>query len=493
MASTDFLLQSSTPSKRVQPAMQDKVANQRSAKPAPAQSFSSVYAQQRSTHASQQQAQQAKQRDAVAEQDQQQAARHTTSTSVAQPTKDKTVAPNKEPVSSERVETESYQSASDAEVEQTDAVSSQVPTAQTEKPEQNLLDPLLLMAMTVMPTDYAADTNTDLDLDLDLESEGAVEGLLNAPTVALEPVSTDAIAAYQNELTALIDEPVIQDFESLQGLAMTEAGSSKITTVTGATNPVSLNGEEELRDVDKLQFKTDATNTSSNTNVKDDVTNDSGKSVLLGTSSAKSFDAFIEKTHADKNSSEGLAETLKAAPETLLNNKAVTPTDRIRADLQPRAEQLLTAQGVRQVPGAISMQQPGWTQEVTDKVMWMSSQNLRSAEIKLDPAELGRLDIKVDITQDHTQISFSSANAGVRDSLESQMYRLRELFNQQGMQNVDVNVSDQSQREQSETQAQAATQGRSGAGTDNAEGSQQHVSSIPEQHDGRLGLVDYYA
>ncbi|MDY0207185.1 MAG: flagellar hook-length control protein FliK [Pseudomonas sp.] len=490
MASTDFLLQSSTPSKRVQPAMQDKVANQRSATPAPAQSFSSVYAQQRSTHANQQQAQQAKQRDAVAEQDQQQAARYTTSKSAAQPTKDKTVAPNKEPVSSERVETESYQSASDEEVEQTDAVSSQVQTVQTEKPEQDLLDPLLLMAMTVMPTDYA----TDVDVDLESESELGVEGLLNDSAVGLELVSSDAIASDQDELAAVTDESVIESFESVQGFSVTEVGNSKVTTVPSATQQVSLDGEQEPSDTDKLQFKADAPNTSASKSFKEDMTSDSEKSALLGASSAKSFDAFIEKSHADKNSSEVLPETLKAAPETLLNNKAVTPADTIRADLQSRAEPLLTPQSVRQVPGAaISMQQPGWTQEVTDKVMWMSSQNLRSAEIKLDPAELGRLDIKVDITQDHTQISFTSANASVRESLESQMYRLREMFNQQGMQNVDVNVSDQSSREQSDTQAQAASQGRSGTSTDNTEETQQHVTSIREQHDGRLGLVDYYA
>ena len=138
------------------------------------------------------------------------------------------------------------------------------------------------------------------------------------------------------------------------------------------------------------------------------------------------------------------------------------------------------------------MQQPGWTQEVTDKVMWMSAQNLKSAEIKLDPAELGRLDIKIDMTQEHTQVSFSSANAGVRESLESQMYRLRELFAQQGMQNVDVDVSDQSQQQ---AQAQARTSGHSGTGTQTEADvtEQQHVSSIGEQQDGRLGLVDYYA
>ena len=140
------------------------------------------------------------------------------------------------------------------------------------------------------------------------------------------------------------------------------------------------------------------------------------------------------------------------------------------------------------------MQQPGWTQEVTDKVMWMSAQNLKSAEIKLDPAELGRLDIKVDMSQEQTQVTFASANAGVRDSLESQMFRLRELLAQQGLQNVDVNVSDQSQQ-QAESQAQASARS-GGNGTQsgqNDEDVQQQMTPLRQQEDGRSGLVDYYA
>lgn len=472
MASTDFLLQSSTPSKRVQPAMQDKVANQRSTAPTPAQSFSSVYAQQRSTHANQQQAQQAKQRDAVAEQNQQQAARHTASKPAAQPTKDQAVTAHKESAASKAPEPEPHDSAATTVAKQPAAVAE--PAAENKK---DALDPLLLMAMIVMPTDYA----------MEVESELEAGGVLGDTAVGLGLADMD-------ELSAVLDESAVEYSETLQEFAAVDAESNTLIALPGATTQVSLEGEQALSDEDELQLKADVTHTSASKSAKEELAGQSENSALLGTASAKSFDAFIEKSHADKNSSEALTETLKAAPETLLNNKAVTPTDTIRADLQPRAEPLLTAQSVRQVPGAaIAIHQPGWTQEVTDKVMWMSAQNLRSAEIKLDPAELGRLDIKVDMTQEHTQISFSSAHAGVRESLESQMYRLREMLTQQGMQNVDVNVSDQSQREQSESQAQTAAQGRSGTGTNNTEDTQQHVTSIREPHDGRLGLVDYYA
>ena len=112
----------------------------------------------------------------------------------------------------------------------------------------------------------------------------------------------------------------------------------------------------------------------------------------------------------------------------------------------------------------LAMHQSGWTDEIVNRVMYLSSGNLKSAEIQLQPAELGRLDIKVNMTADQqAQVNFMSAHPVVREALESQSGRLREMFAQQGMGQVDVNVSDQS-RGQEQQQQQAQTRGVSGSG-----------------------------
>lgn len=112
----------------------------------------------------------------------------------------------------------------------------------------------------------------------------------------------------------------------------------------------------------------------------------------------------------------------------------------------------------------LAMHQSGWTDEIVNRVMYLSSANLKSAEIQLQPAELGRLDIKVNMTADQqAQVNFMSAHPVVREALESQSGRLREMFAQQGMGQVDVNVSDQS-RGQEQQQQQAQTRGVSGSG-----------------------------
>ncbi len=149
------------------------------------------------------------------------------------------------------------------------------------------------------------------------------------------------------------------------------------------------------------------------------------------------------------------------------------------------------------VPGQpVSVQQNGWTDQVVDRVMWMSSQNLKSAEIQMDPAELGRLEVRIHMSADQTQVNFVSANANVREALDSQQHRLREMFSQQGMGQLDVNVSDQSargwQQQQGGDERGGSRRVASADGDD--EPMISGVSEIRPQvaAQGR-GLVDYYA
>jgi flagellar hook-length control protein FliK len=113
----------------------------------------------------------------------------------------------------------------------------------------------------------------------------------------------------------------------------------------------------------------------------------------------------------------------------------------------------------------LAMHQSGWTEEVVNRVMYLSSANLKAADIQLQPAELGRLDIRVNMVPDQqTQITFMSAHPGVREALDGQMHRLREMFVQQGMGQVDVSVSDQSRgSQQGQEQAQQGQGGRTSA------------------------------
>ena len=138
----------------------------------------------------------------------------------------------------------------------------------------------------------------------------------------------------------------------------------------------------------------------------------------------------------------------------------------------------------------LAMNQGGWTEGLVNRVMYLSSQILKSADIQLEPKELGRLDIKVNMAADATQITFASGHAGVRDALEGQVHRLRELFNQQGLAQPDVNVADQQRQQQNGTQDDSPKM--SGvAGRRNAETVESDVAAVEPQTVIGSSTVDY--
>lgn len=140
-----------------------------------------------------------------------------------------------------------------------------------------------------------------------------------------------------------------------------------------------------------------------------------------------------------------------------LNGMPVNPQalEISRAEVRPGAEAPLTlsplasqarpgaAEGARPAPVTVPVSQPNWAQATGERVLWMVHQKVQSAEIQLDPPELGPLQVRVSVHQDQVSVSFVSAHGQVRDALDMQSLRLREMFEAQGLNLVDVDVSDQ--------------------------------------------------
>lgn len=153
---------------------------------------------------------------------------------------------------------------------------------------------------------------------------------------------------------------------------------------------------------------------------------------------------------------DGLKDLKTATSDTRVDDFA----NRLAALTQAATPKTANAVPVNQ---PIAMHQSGWTEEVVNRVMYLSSANLKAADIQLQPAELGRLDIRVNMVPDQqTQVTFMSAHPSVREALDGQMHRLRDMFAQQGMGQVDVNVADQGRGWQGQGQEQQAQQGQSG-------------------------------
>ncbi|MNJ61388.1 Flagellar hook-length control protein [compost metagenome] len=144
------------------------------------------------------------------------------------------------------------------------------------------------------------------------------------------------------------------------------------------------------------------------------------------------------------------------------------------------------------------MNQGGWTEGLVNRVMYLSSQSLKSADIQLEPAELGRLDIRVNLApEQQAQITFTSGHVGVREALENQVHRLKEMFAQQGLGQPDVNVADQSRGQQQQQGSPDSPRLSGVAARRNAAGEEGEVaaSTAPVEQQSVIGssAVDYYA
>lgn len=148
-------------------------------------------------------------------------------------------------------------------------------------------------------------------------------------------------------------------------------------------------------------------------------------------------------------------------------------------------------------PATVPFGHQSWGEAMVERVMWMSSQNLRSVEIQLDPAELGPLEIHIQNRGQELQVQFVSQNPGVREALEGQMHRLREMFAGQGLEQTQVSVTDRSAGEQSrQGDGQLAERSGGQGGTGRSEGGaadNDPVTTLTPRVERPLrGLVDYY-
>lgn len=141
--------------------------------------------------------------------------------------------------------------------------------------------------------------------------------------------------------------------------------------------------------------------------------------------------------------------------------------------------------------GQLNMQRPGWGEAVVDKLMWMSARQLGSAEIQLDPPELGPLQLRVSTQHEQTSVTFSSHHPAVRDALDAALPRLRDMLESQGLQLVDVDVSGQDLpgRQQAASDSAGSLGGVPG-GDEDAVASLSAELLAPAL---RRGLVDEYA
>lgn len=139
------------------------------------------------------------------------------------------------------------------------------------------------------------------------------------------------------------------------------------------------------------------------------------------------------------------------------------------------------------LPQGLSQGNAAWGQAISERVLLMTAGNMQVAEIRLDPPELGTLHVRLQLHQDQASLSFSSPHAHVRDALEQQMPRLRDMLAEQGLNLENSSVADDSQRRD-----RSAPESGSAAGL-MAESDDDPTPPAPSVRSAGRSLVDDYA
>ena len=148
---------------------------------------------------------------------------------------------------------------------------------------------------------------------------------------------------------------------------------------------------------------------------------------------------------------------VQAASENSLS-EATSPSDNVHA-----AGHVATGRHAVDNQSTLAVSTPvrnaDWAADFGQKVVWLATSETQSAQLTLNPPQMGPIEISLSVESGHASVSFASANAEVRDAIETALPRLREMLASAGIELGQTNVGAESfrQQQQASTGSSAAS------------------------------------
>lgn len=387
--------------------------------------------------------------------------------------------------------------ASGDKVDETEAKESSIDTEiefETEIIDVNLLDPLENIDVELSDVTIADSDLTDLtDVAFDTTYETAKSD--NVDNESIDDLSLDIDSEQAQLLSSIqsaqqvntkVNTPAgnAQDSDQIDtklGVLASDVSTSKVATQTVVNQSVA----DKSLDLKNSDLSVDTLETDLPVELEGEL----------------SVESTLGKTDSDKLSSEksdSLPAMLKsehvAATQNVVDVNGAKPiqTNAVQTDrLVAVNQQTQTMNNLLDEPLDIQSKQAA--SMLGDRVMMMISQGKQEVSIRLDPAELGSMFIKVNIQQDQVQLNIQTQVALSKEVIEQNIPRLREQLAQQGIQLGDANVEQQSQQQnqQNNNQVNTASEQRNSHSENIEEG--QTAAWIPSKISSVEQGIDYYA
>jgi len=115
----------------------------------------------------------------------------------------------------------------------------------------------------------------------------------------------------------------------------------------------------------------------------------------------------------------------------------------------PKLENMAQAKSEVMIRENILFNKQELANQMQTQVGLMMARNMKSVDIRLDPPELGSMQVKLSVQNDQASVSFVVSSSQAKDALENSLPKLKELLEQQGLDLADSDVH----QEQSQNQA----------------------------------------
>lgn len=177
----------------------------------------------------------------------------------------------------------------------------------------------------------------------------------------------------------------------------------------------------------------------------------------------------------------------------------VNPTESVmQENSQLRAEASKTQQQFEGFDKAVNIHKSDGQQQLSEKIRWMVNARNTMAEIRLDPPELGSMQVRVNVAGDAASVSFVVQSQQAKDALADAMPKLRDMLSEQGIELGDAQVrKDNSSGQENGQQLAGNSHQRQGAGdrgendgVDDTDGIRVIEQSISRAD---KGGIDFYA
>ncbi|MDN7616533.1 flagellar hook-length control protein FliK [Burkholderia cepacia] len=317
------------------------------------------------------------------------------------------------------------------------------------------------------------------------EQKAAVSGQPDATATLADHAATDAAAAAQPAAPASGRDALQTALDRLTGgsgaIAIPAAGSTASapasTASTGATAPLTPKVptfDRTLADA-KGALATQQTPTQATAQA------------LQANANAQSGEQHALAAAGDA--------TDPAASATLAAGATAAAATQANLQLSPAAGAIAAANAHVLAPHVGT---PDWTDALSQKVVFLSNAHQQSAELTLNPPDLGPLQVVLRVADNHAHALFVSQHAQVRDAVEAALPKLREAMESGGLGLGSATVSDggfASQQQNPQSSFAGGQSSRRGSGGSSAvDAPVDAAQSAPVAASvSRAGLVDTFA